>query len=114
MVEDDVGIGEAVKSLLEIEGYKVRWETEGGIILKIIQGKEDVPNLVLMDVLLSGEDGREWCQKLKSNKLTKNVPIIMLSAMAVSKLEFGDCSPDGFLPKPFEIDDLLDSMKRLL
>jgi CheY-like chemotaxis protein len=69
------------------------------------------PDLILLDILISGSDGREICRKLKSNDTTKHIPIVMISAHPSAKRESQEAGADGFLAKPFEIDDLLETVK---
>ncbi|GLV58414.1 hypothetical protein KDH_52470 [Dictyobacter sp. S3.2.2.5] len=77
VVDDDEGIVEVVQIVLEGEGYVVRTATNKDDLQNIA---DDLPDLILLDVLLSGDDGREICRKLKGDEATKHIPVIMLSA----------------------------------
>ena len=110
IADDDPGIVDAVEMLLEFEGYKVTSTVDGATVLDM---KEELPDLLLLDIWMSGEDGRDICRKLKATQSTKNIPIIMVSAsrdIAASALEAG---ADDFLAKPFEMDALLAKIEKL-
>jgi DNA-binding response OmpR family regulator len=67
-----------------------------------------------LDVLLSGEDGRELCKKLKIDKRTACIPVIMLSAHSDANKIADVSGADAFLEKPFDVDALLDLVKHYL
>jgi CheY-like chemotaxis protein len=62
---------------------------------------------------MSGEDGRDICKKLKQDPLTKNIPVIMISASRDIKESAMEAGADDFLAKPFEMDDLLKKIEDL-
>jgi DNA-binding response OmpR family regulator len=110
IADDDPGIVDAVEMLLEFEGYTVTTTVDGSTVLDM---KDELPDLLLLDIWMSGEDGRDICRKLKSTTATKNIPVIMVSAsrdIAESAMEAG---ADDFLAKPFEMDVLLQKIERL-
>lgn len=73
IVEDDVMIGDLLQKILQREGYRVIWKTDGADVLSVIQ-KVD---LVIMDVMLPGEDGYQMSAKIK--ELGLGIPVIFLS-----------------------------------
>ncbi len=112
VVDDDEGILDAISLLLDEMGYEVAITPKGEETYKKID--EFHPDLILLDVLMSGSDGRDICKKLKNEVTTKNIPIIMISAhpsAAKSVFEFG---ANDFLAKPFETEDLLEKIKKNL
>ncbi|TKI37005.1 response regulator, partial [Bacillus mycoides] len=74
IVEDDLMIGDLLQKILQREKYKVYWEKEGKNVLDVIHEID----LVIMDVMLPGEDGYQITKKIKN--LGLNIPIIFLSA----------------------------------
>lgn len=73
-----------------------------------------IPDLFLIDVMLEGVDGRDLARELRARALTRQVPILMMSAhtgMEHSALEAG---ADDFIPKPFELDDLFNRLNNLI
>jgi DNA-binding response OmpR family regulator len=110
IVDDDPGIVDAVEMLLEFEGYKVASTANGSTVLHM---NEELPDLLLLDIWLSGEDGRDICKKLKSENITKNIPVIMISASRDIKDSAMAAGADDFLAKPFEMDELVKKIELL-
>jgi len=110
IADDDPGIVDAIEMLLEFEGYEVSSTVDGSTVLDM---KHDLPDLLLLDIWMSGEDGRDICKKLKQEPLTKNIPVIMISASRDIKESAMEAGADDFLAKPFEMDDLLKKIENL-
>ena len=110
VVEDDLDIVEFLCVLLELEGYTVATtdKTEGVEALH----DDSLPDLILLDVLLSGKDGREIVKQLKSQEETKRIPVIMFSAHPSAEKTARESGADDFIAKPFEMDELLEIVKR--
>lgn len=110
VIDDDESILEVVKLVLEAEGYEVTTANTGRYIHRLLK---DMPDVVILDILLSGEDGRSICSYLKSQELTKRIPVIMFSAHYkgdVAKV-LDQSKADSFLAKPFDINDLTHLVK---
>jgi DNA-binding response OmpR family regulator len=112
IVDDDSNILEFMSLALAFEGYDVRVSTSGSELQQVQPG--DLPDLILLDVRLVEEDGRDICKHLKTNERTRDVPIIMLSAHATERQIRQECPADDFLAKPLELDTLLDKVEKLL
>jgi DNA-binding response OmpR family regulator len=110
IADDDPGIVDAVEMLLEFEGYAVTSTVDGATVLDM---KDQLPDLLLLDIWMSGEDGRDICKQLKSNSLTKNIPVIMISASRDIKSSALAAGADDFIAKPFEMDELLKKIESL-
>lgn len=110
LVDDDPDILDALQFVLEDTGYPVKTTQYGEYAEKLTE-KKDLPTLIILDVLLSGKDGRDICLKLKKNKRTKHIPIIMISAHPNIKETVFNAGADAFLPKPFDITELLQTVK---
>ncbi len=104
LVEDDEGILDAIKMTLEIEGYEVKTIVDGTEVYNL---REGLPDLLLLDVWLSGIDGRTICRHLKSQEWTQNMPIILMSASRDTERAAREAGADDFLAKPFELEDLI-------
>jgi DNA-binding response OmpR family regulator len=111
IADDDTAILEATKLLLEYEGYEVDTVSDGETVLQL---QPDFPGIILLDIWLSGTNGGEIAKQLKSAHMTKHIPIIMFSANRdiekISRL----AGADDFLIKPFELNDLLEKIKKYL
>lgn len=111
IADDDPGIVDAVEIILDFEGYQVSSTVNGATVLDM---KTEFPDLLLLDIWMSGFDGRDICRKLKNDDTTKNIPIIMISASRDIEKSAYSAGADDFLAKPFEIDDLLGKIKKHL
>lgn len=109
VVDDEKSILEALEFILLEEGYDVRTASRGSVLLRL---NGDLPDLIVLDVLLSGEDGREIARELKKNNKTKNIPIIMISAHPNVERTIIECGADEFLPKPFDIESFLKIVEK--
>lgn len=105
VVDDDESILDAIALILEEEGYLVETTLKGEEIYEII--KTFQPDLILIDVLLSGRDGRDICKIIKKDPLMKRIPVILISAHPHAEKSVSECGADGFLAKPFDTQDLL-------
>ncbi len=112
LVEDDVGLGQAVKQALQEEGYAVDWAHEGemGQDLALLEPYD----LLLLDWMLPGRSGLEICSVVRSSG--REVPILMLTARdAVEDRVTGlDRGADDYLVKPFALQELLARLRALL
>lgn len=112
VVDDDTDILSVMEILLKMKGFEVEVTTKGENTFPKIETFK--PDLILLDVLISGHDGRTICRKLKSSKETMHIPVIMFSAhpaAAASILEYG---ADDFIAKPFDVSNLLQKIKHHL
>lgn len=107
VADDDPGILDAIEMMLEFEGYQVSSTSDGSTILDI---KDNYPDLLLLDVWMSGQDGRDICKELKRRKSTKNIPVILVSASTDLKKSARESGADDFLEKPFNMTDLLNKI----
>ena len=105
VVDDDPDILAFIQAMLEDEGYKVATTERSDRLKELTEG--DVPNVIVLDMLLSGNDGRDITIQLKSQENTKHIPIILLSAHPEAEREAKRVGADAFLAKPFEMDELL-------
>ncbi len=106
IVDDDVSILEAVQIVFQMEGYDVLTNTNGQDAVRKIP--EFNPQVVLLDVLLSGEDGRDIVRKLKSSGITQQIPVIMFSANPNVEESALAAGADAFLAKLFDINKLIE------
>ncbi|MCW1381749.1 phosphate regulon transcriptional regulator PhoB [Novosphingobium sp. KCTC 2891] len=107
LVEDDTALAELVEYRFRGEGYDVRCTDDGDEALLL--AAEDTPDLVLLDWMIGGTSGIEVCRRLRRNKATAHVPIIMLTARhdeddRVRGLETG---ADDYVTKPFSPRELI-------
>jgi len=109
IADDDPAILESIRLILEEFGYTVDSTSDGQTIDKMEKG---FPDLLLLDIWMSGQDGREICKHLKKDVIKKAIPVIMISASRDSKQSTIDAGADDFLAKPFEMDALLEKVAK--
>lgn len=105
VVDDDESILEAIQVSLEFDNYTVIPLSEGDAVQEMV--RKHKPDLIILDVLLSGYDGRDIAKLLKSDHVTRSIPIIMASAHPNVKQTVLDAGANDFLAKPFTMDNLL-------
>jgi DNA-binding response OmpR family regulator len=113
ILDDDDDILEILSFLLSENGYEIKTLSCGDTVFDDI--KDFRPDLILMDVMLAGLDGRSICRNIKENHLTSFLPVILISAthdLAYSLNQSG--GPNDFISKPFDLDDLLAKIKSQL
>ncbi len=108
--DDDPGILEVIKIILEENNYKVIALSSGKGIQKRIE--EQSPDIIFLDLWMPGIEGKEITRVLKKDPQTKDIPIVIISALAETKNIASVVGADGFLAKPFEINELLNTIKR--
>jgi len=112
IIDDDYDILEPMELLLEGEGYVVQTMQKIDTDYKKIE--EFKPDVILLDMLLSGSDGRTICKDLKNNSKLKHIPIILMSAHPGVAKDAKIYGADAFIAKPFEITDLIKIVKDTL
>ena len=113
-VDDEVHILELISFNLKAAGYHVVTALTGEEALKRCEVEK--PSLVLLDIMLPGIDGLEVCRRLKGDRTTSNIPIIMLTARGdeVDKILGLELGADDYITKPFSVRELAARVKSLL
>lgn len=104
IVEDDAFIVEALTMILDEQGYDITSSGDGDIFNKALCNR---PDLILLDIRLSGKDRRDLCVLIKAHPDLKHVPVILLSGNREIKKIHLECGSNDYIVKPFELDDLL-------
>lgn len=104
IADDDEGILEVVKIVFQEKGYHTIPINNGQTIYD--QVVEQQPHLVLIDLWMPGENGEKVTRRLKANPHTQHIPVIILSANRKTEEISNAAAADGFLLKPFDIDEL--------
>ncbi len=109
VIDDDISILKAIEIILENENYHVvTIKNTKGIKKRLIS---NIPDLILLDIWMSGKDGHQIAREFKKNNKTKDIPIIIISALSNIQDLARKSGADGYLKKPFNIDDLLKTIK---
>ena len=104
IADDNAAILDSLTIMLEDEGYEVETTDDGAIAQNM---QPPYPDLLLLDVSMSGIDGRDVCKHLKGATPTKHVPIIMMSATKDIERIAKTAGADDFMSKPFQMDHLI-------
>ena len=113
VVDDDAYIRDVVAQLLDGEGYSVEEAANGAEALRIVTAPGRRPDLILLDLMMPVMDGWEFARRLHEEHPTIGIPIIVLSAARLPSERLHVPGSRAVLPKPFDLDDLLDHVKRL-
>jgi DNA-binding response OmpR family regulator len=119
IVDDDPDLVETVSMMLEHKGYEVGKAYDG------IEGEQAIkkrqPDVLILDVMMPRKNGYQLCQELKANKWTKDIPVILLTAVGeavptttYSHAEGMATEAEDYIPKPVDAATLVEAVERLL
>lgn len=111
IADDDPAILEVLTLFLEGVGYEVETTSEG---LTTQAFEHGYPDMLLLDIWMSGWNGRDICRSLKSQEETRHLPILLISANRETERIALEAGADDFIAKPFDLDKLLGKIERLL
>ncbi len=114
IIDDDKAIVELVKVNLEIQGHQVLSANDALTGIAIAQ--QDTPDLIILDLMMPGVDGFTTCQRIRAQENTKEIPILMLTALSRTddKVSGFNAGADDYLTKPFELPELYVRVRALL
>lgn len=112
VIDDDIDILSVMEVLLSMKGFNVEVTAKGENTFPKIESFK--PDLILLDVLISGYDGRVICKQLKANEETRHIPVIMFSAHPGAAATIADYGADDFISKPFDVHNLLKKVNEHL
>jgi len=114
VVEDEEDIRDLIKLRFEQEGFRISLAADGEIALK--KAKSEVPNLIVLDLMLPKKDGLSVCKELKADPVTKRIPVLMLTAKSeeVDRVLGFELGADDYLTKPFSPRELVLRVKAIL
>lgn len=112
LVDDETAILNALGMFLEQEGYDVEAISRFNNYLSKVKQSE-LPDIIILDILLNQEDGSKIAKQLKKNPKTTGIPIIMISALPNGQELSNEAGAEAFLAKPFDINELNKTIERL-
>jgi len=114
VVEDQLTLAELLKETLDIEGYSTATVLNGEDAIQF--ALREMPQLIILDIMLPGIDGHEVVKQLRDHPKTMNIPIIVLSACIshVDKTHAFESGVDNYITKPFNTEELLARIRRQL
>src|SRR2546423_484126 len=111
LVEDDRQVSTVLCPLLESEGYRVQWASDGRQAMDSLRASHR-PDLIVLDLMMPGMDGWEFRTLQRADPVFREIPVLAISADSTTKATAIDAS--GFLPKPFRFTDLLSRIDQIL
>ncbi len=115
LIVDDLSTNvELLQVYLEEEGYNILTASNGKEAWEITQ--RELPDIILLDVMMPVMDGYEACRLIKSNTITENIPVVMVTSLneVSSRIAGIEAGADDFLSKPFNIYELLARVRSLI
>lgn len=112
IADDDRAIREALARALTLEGYEVLQANDGAAALQLVESAQ--PDVAVLDVMMPNVDGLTVCRVLRAEK--NRIPVLMLTARTETpdRVAGLDAGADDYLPKPFDLDELLARLRALL
>jgi CheY-like chemotaxis protein len=112
VVEDDPDTRDALAEMLEDEGYEVARAANGFEALRQLKSTEARCNLILLDLMMPVMNGWDFRRKQKEAPTLAGIPVVLMSAGARLAAATGDLDAAGYITKPVEMSDLLDTVRR--
>jgi DNA-binding response OmpR family regulator len=112
VIDDDEAVLDVMKEALVYEGFDVKIADKADDIQGMISTYS--PDVLLIDYILNGINGGEICHQIKENNRTGKLPVIIVSAYPKVLTSLGLYGCDKFIPKPFDLDDLVEGIKSVL
>ncbi len=114
IVDDEPYILNILDFSLDAEGYRVLQASDGEEALRMAQ--DQIPDLVIMDVMMPRQDGFETCRRLKEDLRTADIPVVLLTARnsREDRSKGEEVRADGYITKPFSPQRLLDTVQEFL
>jgi CheY-like chemotaxis protein len=112
IVEDAIDIQTLLRRLFEMEGYTVQCASNGQEAIEVLQQTQDLPSLILLDLMMPVMDGFEFRQKQKQVDDWSSIPTVVMTADGDAQSPRLKIEATGFLRKPVDIDTLLSTAER--
>jgi DNA-binding response OmpR family regulator len=112
VVDDDPDIGTMLKMMLEFKGYGVILINRANKTIDILS--QNQVDLVILDMLIAGDNGTDVCTSIRNNKFTSHLPVMMISALPDARQGCIRAGANEFISKPFEMQDLLSKVQHLI
>jgi CheY-like chemotaxis protein len=117
VVDDEFGIADTLAAVLGDEGYRVMLAVNGRQALDLLRASPELPDLILLDYMMPIMNGAETYAALCADPALARIPVVLMSAVASAAARAGfhqGAADRAFLEKPFELDQLLGVVVRLI
>jgi len=112
ILDDDHSNAEVLSLIMEQGGFQATHIQSSGKLLSCI--KDFKPHILFLDIQLGQSDGRLICNELKANKTTRNLPVVLISALLPTQIKQVPSKEDGIINKPFDMDEVIGMVNRLI
>lgn len=114
LIDDEPDIRFLTRKILERAGHTVIEAESGAVCLEILEAEH--PDLILLDVVIPELNGWEVCRRIKYDRSTRHIPVMIFTARATKEdvQKSRECGAEAHINKPFEVDELLKTVDRLL
>jgi DNA-binding response OmpR family regulator len=109
LADDDPRVLNVVSRYLALEGYEMSTVSDGEAA--VATAAAEVPDLIILDIMMPGIDGIEACRRIRANAATAQTPVLMFSALSEEAEQARLAGADGMLPKPFNLPALAEAVK---
>lgn len=111
IIDDDADVLNVVAMILKEAGYAVR---TGRDVSDLYEVEKNPPDLILLDNWLDGKTGHDICYHLKTTPKTSSIPVMLISATTNLAKTAESCQADGYIAKPFDMEELLKKVKSFM
>jgi DNA-binding response OmpR family regulator len=111
LVEDDPAIRDVVAELLELEGFSVKKSENGKVALMNLQTMENLPALILLDLMMPVMDGFEFREEQKKDARLASVPVVVMSADGRINAKMSKLDVSAYVKKPLDIDVFMKTIR---
>lgn len=112
IVEDDEAIADALKELLEMEGYRVKWAANGRKALELLRKTTSHPNLIVLDLMMPQMDGYQFRAEQEMDPALCQIPVVLMTADGHIEAKTYKIGAKAYLNKPLDIDQVLAAVRK--
>ena len=113
VLDDSPAIVDSIEMMMELEGLTISKFYKGSDMLNALN-PEAKPDVILMDMWLSGEDGRDICRTIRADENLKDIPVVIMSASRGLEQSALDAGANDFIAKPFDMDEISVKIQNIL
>ncbi len=113
IIDDDEDIGNVLKMMLEYKGYNVTLLDRVDKVNGTVSGNHNF-QLLILDMLIAGENGCDFCRELKNNSELASLPVLMFSALPEGQIMAKEAGADDFIFKPFQMNEMLEKVRDMV
>lgn len=110
VLDDSPAIVDSIEMMMEFEGLTISKFYKGSDMLNALNS-EAKPDVILMDMWLSGEDGRDICRTIRADGNLRDIPVLIMSASRGLEQSALDAGANDFIAKPFDMGDMISRIR---